>query len=229
MLLDAISEDRIGDVRYFPVDVSKSALITSAVGLKERYPALRIHAIVADFMKVLPVINGNGRKLFCFFGSTIGNMDVDVANEFLLRIKKMMEPGDVFLLGLDMVKDRRMLHDAYNDRQGITAAFNLNILNVVNALAGTGFDISDFEHQAVYNEDDHRVEMYLVAKRAIETGVPGFDRVLSFRKGERIHTENSHKYTPADIEGFSAVMNLTPANIYTDPPGWFSLVRFVNG
>ena len=229
MLLDAISEDRIGDVRYFPVDVSKSALTTSAVRLKEQYPALRVHAIVADFMKVLPAINGNSRQLFCFFGSTIGNMDIAVAHEFLLRIKKLMKPGDVFLLGLDMVKDRRMLHDAYNDRQGITAAFNLNILNAVNALAGTGFNISDFEHQAVYNEDDHRVEMYLVAKRDMGTCVPGFDRVLSFHKGERIHTENSHKYTAADIEGFSAVMNLTPANIYVDPPGWFSLVRFVNG
>lgn len=229
MLLDAISEDRIGDVRYFPVDVSKSALTTSAVGLKERFPALRVHAIVADFMKVLPVINGNSRKLFCFFGSTIGNMDIAVAHEFLLRITKLMEPGAVFLLGLDMVKDRQMLHDAYNDRQGITAAFNMNILNVVNTLAGTGFKSNDFEHQAMYNEDNHRVEMYLVAKRDLETGINGFDRVISMHQGERIHTENSHKYTAADIDRFAAVMDLTPSNIFTDPQGWFSLVRFVNG
>jgi len=227
VLLSALPENRMQDVRYIPVDVSESALTSSAVRLKDQYPSLHIHPLLADFMKEFTHIPRNGRKLFCFFGSTIGNLDTADAHEFLRRMKNRMEPGDMFLLGLDMVKDRQTLHDAYNDSLGVTAEFNLNILNAVNAFAGTNFDTGDFEHLAVYNEACRRMEMYLEAKRDIEIRSQHFPDKISLSKGERIHTENSHKYTRADIEGYASASGLTLGNIYTDSRGWFSLLMFV--
>jgi L-histidine N-alpha-methyltransferase len=226
ILFDAISRENIETIRYIPVDVSQSAILKSAESLVKRIPNITIHGLLADFLKHLSVIPDDRSRLFCFFGSTLGNFSRKQAIQFLMDLKSIMKPGDQLLLGLDMVKEIKILENAYNDHRGITCAFNKNILNVVNHYAETTFDPALFEHLAFYNETKKRIEMRLKALVDVEVSCPKFPYTIRLKKGETIHTENSHKYTLGHISYFSLITGLKLNNIYTDRNQWFSLVHF---
>lgn len=226
ILLDTIPKDKISHVNYIPVDVSEAAILKSTDMLSCKYPELKIHGLLADFMKHLDSLPGNSHRLICFFGSTLGNLTRKQANEFLLNLKNFMKPGDSLLLGLDRVKKTEILHKAYNDNQGVTAKFNKNILNVLNEITGTNFDTSDFEHLAFYNQKENRIEMHLKALNTVVVNSNFFPNPISTLKGETIHTENSHKFTMLDIEEFAKLTGFKVENTYSDRRKWFTLAQF---
>ncbi len=226
ILLDAIPKNKIANVRYLPVDISEPAILKSADKLSLKYQGLKIHGLLADFMKHLNHLPYNCNRLICFFGSTLGNLNRKQAGIFLLNLKKIMKPGDKFILGLDMVKDTRILHNAYNDMQGITASFNKNILDVINNVAVTNFDPQDFEHLAWYNKEKKRVEMHLKALNNTVVTSKFFPKEVSIVKGETIHTENSHKFTPEHIARMELISGLKINETYTDDKQYFSIVKF---
>ncbi len=227
LLLDAVPREQLSEVRYFPVDVSPSAIHSSAEILNARYPGMTIHGILADFVKHLRFSPASLGRTVCFFGSTLGNFEKKDALQFLLEVTSMLDPGDHFLLGLDMVKEKEILEPAYNDSQGVTASFNKNILNVVNHYAGTELNPEDFEHLAFYNDDENRMEMHLKAVKDVETTCPDVPGKIFIKEGETIHTENSHKYSTHQIQEFAALTGLQIKKIYTDDQKWFSLVHFL--
>ncbi|MFO8000952.1 MAG: L-histidine N(alpha)-methyltransferase [Marinilabilia sp.] len=227
LLLDAVSPGHLQGVNYFPLDVSSLAIQKSSEMLAQKYPGIQIHGIMADFLKHLKFFPARADRLVCFFGSTLGNLERKDAQQFLINVAGLMEPGDHFLLGLDMVKDREILEAAYNDKQGVTAAFNQNILNVVNQYAGTDFDAELFDHYAFYNGTEARVEMHLLARENMTITSSLFPSDVSIKKGEAIHTENSHKFTHRHVLEFSAITGLRIEEIFSDDNEWFSLVRFV--
>lgn len=226
ILLDAFPDARLSPVRYFPVDISEAAVKKSAFLLNERYPELQIRGMLADFMKHLDALPGEINRLVCFLGSTIGNLGRGEGEQFVARLGRLMQKGDNLLLGLDMVKDISVLEKAYNDSAGITADFNRNILQVVNRKTGTRFDPQEFEHLAYYNQEEMRVEMHLRARRDMEINSPNFPNAIVIKKGETIHTENSHKFTREHIRRFEAVSGLQAVQTRMDGHGWFSLVLF---
>ena len=138
-----------------------------------------------------------------------------------------MVPGDALLLGLDMVKDREVLEAAYNDSEGVTEAFNRNMLRVVNRKIKASIDPDDFEHLAFYNPEEQRIEMHLVARDDLVIDSPCLEHPLRLSKGETIHTENSHKFTQEHIRQFAERSGLSIKKTYADRNGWFTLVHFV--
>ena len=227
IILDAIPAENMRSVHYIPVDVSHAAIMKSAHILTKKFPDITIHGVLADFMKHIDFIPGNFNRLICFFGSTLGNLTRVESMKFLLDLKTLMNPGDQLLLGLDMVKDIKTLENAYNDEKGVTSAFNKNILNVVNYYLKTSFNPDWFEHLAFYNKTKARIEMHLKALKAMEISCPYLPDKILIKKGETIHTENSHKYTKQHISDFANIRGLKIHDIYSDNKRWFSIVHFV--
>jgi len=226
LLLRRILEEQLATIKYHPLDISKSAIEKASEKLAEEFPMISINGIVADFIHQVNVVPKNGRRLFCFFGSTIGNLNKSEIREFMKLVGDEMQPGDSLLLGMDMVKDIAVLEKAYNDENGITAQFNKNILNVINNICGTNFDIENFEHLAFYNKDEHRIEMHLKAmKDMVVLSASGTDEI-HIKKGETIHTENSHKFNFDDIKTVGIWSGLDVEKIITDNNKWFSLVYY---
>lgn len=226
ILFSSIEEKNLENINYIPVDVSQSAIHDSAQQLIEKYPELSISGLVADFTSQLELIPLNNERMFCFLGSTLGNFTEENATNFLINLSSIMEIGDTFLLGIDLVKPINTLHAAYNDSQGITANFNINILNVVNDIIESDFNTDDFEHKSFFNKEKSRIEMHLIAKKAISIQTPYSNSNIVISKGENIHTENSYKFSMEQIQSFGTITNLTVKNIYTDPNNWFALVLF---
>ncbi|MBD3380305.1 MAG: L-histidine N(alpha)-methyltransferase [Candidatus Omnitrophica bacterium] len=225
IFLGRASRGARASARYLPVDIDRSAIERSARDLKQNYPELRIYGIAADFSGGLEALPPpERRRVFCFFGSTLGNLLRPAALELVRRIAGSMREGDEFLLGLDMVKEKSILERAYNDGAGVTRRFNRNILKVVNALAGTGFDPAKFRHLAFYNKREARIEMYLEAREQMTVSTPLLKDDIIIREEERIHTENSHKFTKRHIEEISSYAGLDIAGIFTDKRKWFSLL-----
>jgi len=227
LLLSSIPPSKRNSIRYVPVDISCSALNDSADIISERFPRIEFSGIVADFLKQMDRIPEASGRFFCFFGSTIGNLSSKQVLLYLSGLRKVMSPGDNLLLGVDMVKDRKILEEAYNDSSGITAEFNRNILNVVNDLAGTDFDPDQFGHLAFFNEDKSRIEMHLEAGKDMEIKSPHLRESITVRKGERIHTENSHKFSREQIEMMIESTGLRIKEFYTDSRQWFSLILII--
>ena len=165
ILLDAVPEDVLSTLTYIPVDVSISAITESCGMLSKRFPELKIEGMVADFFHQLDLIPSSAPKIICFFGSTIGNLTPTQTCQFLKDIRQQMRSGDQLLIGMDMVKNKELLENAYNDSKQVTAAFNKNILLTVNTLVGTDFNPVDFEHLAFFNEKESRIEMHLRATK----------------------------------------------------------------
>jgi len=199
LLLDAVRAS--GEpATYVPIDVSAEFLRETASRLGEELRGLTVVPIVADISVGLGLPRVLPRPvLFAFLGSTIGNFDAHAAIALLRRVRDAMCPGDHFLLGVDLQKDVRVIEAAYNDAAGVTAEFNRNVLRVLDRELGANFDPDDFEHRANYNSMAHRIEMHLVARRALEVHIPGVGRI-SFRAGESIRTEISCKYDRASVE-----------------------------
>jgi L-histidine N-alpha-methyltransferase len=193
-LLDALRAE--GTLRrYVPVDVDASMVERVAEDLSRRYPGLAVRGAVLDFAAGPLPLPRHGRRLLALLGSTIGNFAGEDAVVLLQRLARLLHPGDSFLLGVDLVKDPAVLHAAYNDAEGVTAAFNRNLLQVVNRRFGADFDPHAFEHLALWNGRARRIEMHLVSTRRQTVRVRALGLTLPLRRGERIRTEVSCKYT----------------------------------
>ena len=164
-----------------------------------------------------------GRQLVVFLGGTIGNFDELERKEFLDRVGGLLQPGDAFLLGIDLVKDEAELVAAYDDAQGVTAQFNLNVLRVVNRELDADFDLDAFQHVAVFNRERSRIEMHLRSLRAQHVRVPGAQLELDFQDGEMLMTEISQKFTRASIEASLRASGLSLSDWHTDPEERFAL------
>ena len=199
-LLQACEELDCSSV-YLPFDVCDDVIIKSAAGLQRRFPWLQVEPISGDYtagLGNLPV--GEGPNLFLFLGGTIGNFPASDARRFLREVKSIMQPNDYLLIGADRVKEPARLHAAYNDAAGVTAEFNLNLLEVLNRELDAEFDKTNFAHYACYNPDANQIEMYLMSmeKQAVEARELGRD--ILFEEGEAILTEISRKFTKASLE-----------------------------
>lgn len=226
ILLESIPTEKLNTLIYTPVDVCSNAILETANIIANTFCELQVNAILADFVNQVELIPAEGKRIFCLFGSTIGNLTSDQAFKFCKKVAKIMNSDDYFLLGMDMVKDRKILFNAYNDSSNITSDFNKNILNTVNKRIETDFDPRSFEHLAFFNEKQSRIEMHLKAMKDIETKSPYFPDKIHIKKGETIHTENSHKYTNEKIEKLAKTAGLNIQKIFTDQQNWFSLVLF---
>ncbi|MGH7648092.1 MAG: L-histidine N(alpha)-methyltransferase [Gemmatimonadaceae bacterium] len=220
LLLDAMRAS--GEpATYVPIDVSAEFLRDTASRLGDELPGLHVVPIVADISVGLGLPRVMPRPvLFAFLGSTIGNFDAHAAAALLRRVRDAMCPGDHFVLGVDLHKDVRVIEAAYNDAAGVTAEFNRNVLHVLNRELGADFDPDEFEHRAYYNRLAHRIEMHLVARRALEVDIPQVGRV-SFRAGESIRTEISCKYDRPSVEHlFSAAGLVLEEWVANDAPAY---------
>lgn len=226
LLIKQIPEDFLPTVTYYPIDISRSAVEKSAKNLLSEFPALQISGILTDFMQTISLPDFENRRLFCFLGSTIGNLNPKEAENFIIKIAEIMKSGDRFLLGLDMVKDVKVLNRAYNDGQNITAEFNKNILNVINIIMKTDFSPNDFEHIAFYNEPKQRIEMHLKALSDMKIKLNNLNTEISIIKNELINTEYSYKFTDDDIKRFCDSSGLKIEHVISDENKWFSLVAF---
>jgi dimethylhistidine N-methyltransferase len=208
---------------YVPIDVAGESLAEAAEWLSERHDGLAIRPLVADFTKTrtLPVAARRPRKLGFFSGSTVGNLTQADARDFLANAARLLGRGAAFLVGVDLKKDPAILIPAYNDRRGVTAAFNLNLLERINRELDGDIDLDLFAHDAIYDEARGRIEMHLVSLARQTVRVLG--RAFSFAKGERIHTENSHKYAIEEFQALAKSAGWTPAHAWTDADRLFSL------
>lgn len=209
-------------VGYVPVDISRTHLLTTASRLRNDYPDLPIHPVAADFTSklTLPQLT-EGRRVVYFPGSTIGNFTPAHASIILARIAGLVGEGGGLLIGVDLQKDVKVLERAYNDAKGVTAAFNLNLLWRINRELGGNFRVEAFRHHAVYNQQLHRIEMYLVCEQA-QTVQIGPSRI-EFVKGESIHTENSHKFTVEQFAGLARRLGLSLRQSWQDEQQYFSV------
>jgi len=219
LLLDAVQ--RTGRrMRYVPMDVSESMLRRGTHALLGDYPEIEIHALVGDYEQHLDRLPDGRRRLVVFLGSTIGNLTPAEAHRFLHRVAEHMNPGDHFLLGVDVVKHPGVLHAAYNDTAGLTAEFNRNILHVINRELDATFDPARFEHVAFFNADASQIEMHLRADAPHAVEIHGLPLTVSFAAGETILTEISRKFTRPKTEamlrgaGFEPVRWFEPGNRY---------------
>ena len=216
-LLDALDRPRA----YLPIDISGSYLRSIAARLRSEYKTLAIEPIVADFTRGLSMPPSSAARRIGFFpGSTIGNFAPEEARQFLVRSAELLEGGGL-LIGVDLVKDPNVLHAAYNDRAGVTAAFNKNLLVRANREAGANFDSERFAHYAFYNPLLRRIEVYLVSSIAQRVTVCG--RQIAFAEGEAIHTEWSYKYTVEDFRALAASAGFVPRAVWCDANRLFSV------
>jgi L-histidine N-alpha-methyltransferase len=239
LLLSALRD--AGTLRgYVPVDVSESALAAAGDALAAEYPGLAVHAVVADFEKYLGVPSagpdaaagdtaagdggdGGGPRLVAFLGSTIGNMVPAERAVFLRRVRARLRPGDAFLLGTDLVKDPAVLVAAYDDSAGVTAAFNKNVLSVLNAELGADFDLDAFDHVAVWDAGREWIEMRLRAASAQRVRVRDLGLTVEFEAGEEMRTEVSAKFRESGVRAELAAAGLAMRSWWTDEGGQFGL------
>jgi dimethylhistidine N-methyltransferase len=211
-------------VIYLPVDVCGDVLSRSAEWLGETIPELEIRPVRARYRRGLQHINGDeGKVLLVWLGSSIGNLGREEAASFLSCLSGQLATGDRMLIGIDLVKDPAMLEAAYSDAAGVTAAFNLNLLTRINRELGGRFDLDGFRHVAVWNADEGRIEMYIESLASQTVYVDGLGLSVAFAAGERIHTENSHKYSPEQIEALAARAGLAIEEQWLDSKELFSL------
>lgn len=222
LLLDAMARAGLLDL-YVPIDLSEDLLREVATSLGNDYPRLHVHAVIGDFEKPVTLPPAEGPRLILFLGSTIGNLPLPEAVAFLRNVAGLLAPHDRFLLGTDLVKDAEVLERAYNDSAGVTAAFNRNILSVINRHLGADFDPDRFEHLAFYNTEEARIEMHLVAREAHQVWIRALNLSVDFAKGESIRTEISCKYTRAMVEAMLKEAGLRLLRWETDDNHRFAL------
>jgi L-histidine N-alpha-methyltransferase len=222
LLLDALRA--AGTLRsYVQVDVSEAALVAASAGLLASYPGLELHAVVSDFEEYLGLPDGGGPKLVAFLGGTIGNLLPDQRAAFLARIRAGLTAGDGLLLGTDLVKDPAVLVAAYDDAPGVTAAFNKNILQVLNTGLGANFDLDAFDHVARWDAGAEWIEMRLRSAYRQEVAVPAIGLTVSFDEGEEMRTEVSAKFRRDGVQAELAAAGLDMRSWWTDPGGRFGL------
>ncbi|MGP3981650.1 L-histidine N(alpha)-methyltransferase [Streptomyces sp. KR80] len=214
----------LADLRtYVPVDVSESALTQAGQALLADHPDLAVHALVADFQNGLVLPDAPGPRLVAFLGGTIGNLLPAERLTFLGAVRALLSPGDALLLGTDLVKDESALVAAYDDTAGVTAAFNKNVLSVLNRELGADFDPDDFDHVAVWDSEHEWIEMRLRARTAVTAKIPALDLAVGFDAGEELRTEVSAKFRQDGVRDELAAAGLDLRHWWTDGAGRFAL------
>jgi dimethylhistidine N-methyltransferase len=220
-LLDALVEP----AAYVAVDISREHLLGAAKMLAEDYPDLDVHAVCADFTRPFevrpPADRPEARRVGFFPGSTLGNFQPEDACRFLSNAVQLLGSGGAMVIGIDLKKDTEILEAAYNDAQGVTAAFDLNLLHRINTELGANFDVAKFRHRAHYNADAGRVEMHLYSMAEQSVLLNG--TTFRFADGESIHTENSHKYSVEDFRAMARNAGFEPAGVWMDDAQLFSI------
>lgn len=206
--------------RFVPIDISGEHLVASVAALKVQYPGIDILPVIADFTHPVELPSPQGRRVGFFPGSSIGNFEPPHARRMLQDFANVLT-GGWLLIGVDLVKDPQVLHAAYNDSAGITAAFNLNLWARANREAGANFDKSKWMHSAFYNAPHHRIEMHLVSGCLQQVNMAG--QSITFEEGDSVHTENSYKYSVASFQDLACTAGWTPQAVWTDPAQLFSL------
>jgi L-histidine Nalpha-methyltransferase len=223
LLLDALAA--AGTLKtYSPVDVDVTTLDAAAHRIALAYPGLAIWAVCADFERHLARLPRVGRRLVAFLGGTVGNLDPDARASFFEELRATLSPGDGLLLGADLVKDTGRLVAAYDDSAGVTAAFNRNVLNVMNRELGADFTPQAFDHVALYDGKLHRIEMRLRASRPMRVNFRELGMAVSFKAGEEMRTEISTKFYRYRLEGELIRAGFALSRWYTDPAQDFALV-----
>jgi dimethylhistidine N-methyltransferase len=215
--------------RYIPIDISGDHLRIASIALQADFPSLVIAPVVADYTEnwstmALPVpLTSEGRRVVFFPGSTIGNFTPAQTEQFLRNCATTVA-GGALLLGADLIKHPEILHAAYNDTQGVTAAFNLNLLERANRELSANFKLHQFAHSAFYNAPKRRIEMHLLStlRQIVHVG----DAVFCLEEGETLHTENSYKFTILGLHRVARACGLRPGPVWTDPQGSFGLLWF---
>ena len=222
MLLDALhSRDSLR--RFIPFDVDAGVLETAGTAILTEYPGIEVDAVCGDFEEHLPEIPSGGTRLIAFLGSTIGNLTPGPRAEFLAALAAVMHPGDSLLLGTDLVKDAGRLVRAYDDSAGVTAAFNRNVLAVVNRELDADFDLDAFEHVARWNTAEERIEMWLRSSAAQRVRIGALDLTVEFGADEEMLTEVSCKFRREKVTDELAAADLKLSQWWTDPDGDFGL------
>jgi dimethylhistidine N-methyltransferase len=217
---------------YVPVDISRAQLVEFALEIAAAFPELRVVPVCADYttsFPLPPLTDDTGRSVAFFPGSTLGNFEPGEAEVFLRRVRNLVGPEGGFLIGLDLRKDRRIIETAYDDPEGLTAEFNLNLLARINRECGADFDLRHFEHYAFFDEQESRVEMRLVSTRAqavrLRPDSGGSQLVQThFQPGDYITTEYSYKYDLDEFAVFARHADWSVVASWTDPDGWFAVV-----
>jgi L-histidine Nalpha-methyltransferase len=212
---------------YVPVDISREHLRDAATSLAEDFPSVPVIAVCADYTRAFPLPplpGANGKRVGFFPGSTIGNFEPDAAAAFLGNYGRILGPGGEMLIGVDLKKDTEILDAAYNDRAGVTAAFNLNLLERANRELDGDLDLDRFEHLAFYSEAEGRVEIYIRSLADQQARIAGSR--FHFSKDELIHTEYSYKYSVEDFRALASRAGFRPVDTWTDPGELFSVHYF---
>lgn len=211
-------------VQFYPIDVSHSALEDAARSLNGDFPGLELHPVVADYSQGLDgIANSAGRKLVLYLGSSIGNFEPMQAGAVLHSVRNSLRPGDALLLGTDLVKSEKVLIPAYDDAQGVTARFNKNMLARINRELGGDFDLAAFKHLAIWNPKCSRVEIYLESLCEQTVTIDALGLRVQFAAGERMHTENSYKFTPHMVRSILNMGGFQMEQSWTDRREWFAL------
>ena len=213
-------------LNYYPIDISAGILKRTAVELLERYANLRLCYLAGTYEHALAKLPQTpmGKRMLIFLGNTLGNMDDLALDRFLTQIQQALNPGDFFLLGIDLQKSTKLLLPAYNDAQGITAAFNLNILQHLNWRFQGDFNLEQFQHLAFYNSIEHQIEMHLQSMCTQTVYLAALELWVKLEAGETIHTENSRKFSLPIMAATLKKYQLHPISIWTDPQNWFGLM-----
>ncbi|HWP30376.1 MAG TPA: L-histidine N(alpha)-methyltransferase [Fimbriimonadales bacterium] len=215
---------RQNELHYVSIDIAAFDLLDASQKLLDDYPSLRITAIAGEYNDSITRIPSHpGARLFLFMGSNIGNLENSQAISFLSSVRRIAETQDRLLVGFDMVKEKAALEAAYNDSQGITAAFNKNLLVRINRELEGDFEIEKFSHIAIYNEKQHRIEMRLVSECEQTARIKKLNMSVPFEKGEYIHTENSYKYTCESFRAIAESSGFEMHKIWFDEREWFAV------
>jgi dimethylhistidine N-methyltransferase len=208
---------------YMPIDISRQHLRRSAQAIAKDFPGIQVHAVWADYSRPLrlPKVEHFGGRAAFFPGSSIGNFQPDQACSLLQRIRALLGQGGRLLIGVDLKKDARVLNAAYNDEQGITAAFNRNLLVRINRELGADFDLEAFDHHAFYNTEFSRVEMHLTAASPQRVHIDG--RHFEFLAGESLHTEDSYKYSVGEFSALAEQASFASEQVWRDERNLFSV------
>jgi L-histidine Nalpha-methyltransferase len=225
ILLDAYEEQNL-PLRYLPVDVSAGMLETTAKQLLVEYPQLEVNALALPYELALQQLPHKQlpTRMIAFIGSTLGNMNPQECKVFFSLITQALHQGEYFLLGVDLQKPKSILEAAYNDSQGVTAAFNLNMLEHLNRLYEGNFDIRQFEHWAFYNETENQIEMHLRSLKSQSVELSALNLKVDFTAGETIMTEISRKFDIKVIQQQLNLHNLVTQKVWTDANNWFGLL-----
>lgn len=224
LILDVLEKHQ-KHVEYFPIDIS-DILKNSAKRLQKEYRSLSITGIIDTYESGLEFVKNydDSKNLIAFLGSSFGNFEPKDGQIFLKKIHSCMKDDDLFLIGLDLQKDKQVLEDAYDDSRGITAEFNLNVLKRINSDLGADFDLEQFEHFARYNETDGRIEMHVKSLSRQHVKIPGANLSLLLAKDELIHTEHSHKFSIDQIHKMTKNTGFDVKQMWFDKKNYFTLV-----